>query len=73
VGFSSRKGGLSIYLLAGCESAEAMVLLPRLGNHKIGKACLHVKRLADIELRVLEQLVARSVADTKRRHPAQAR
>ena len=69
VGFSSRKGDLSIYLLAGYESVDAKALLSRLGKHKIGKACLYVKRLADIELPVLEQLVAYSVAETKRRYP----
>jgi hypothetical protein len=56
-----------VYLLAGYEGAEA--LLAQLGKHKIGKACLYIKRLADVQLPILEQLVARSVAEIKRRYP----
>jgi hypothetical protein len=67
VGFSPRKGDLSIYLLGGFEGREE--LLAALGRHRIGKACLYVRRLADVDLAVLERLVALSVADTRRRHP----
>jgi hypothetical protein len=67
VGFSSRKGDISVYLLAGYEGAEA--LLAQLGKHKIGKACLYIKRLADVQLPILDQLVVRSVAEIKRRYP----
>jgi Domain of unknown function (DU1801) len=69
VGFSSRKGDLSIYLVAGYESAKAKELLSQLGKHKIGKACLYVKRLSDVDLSILEQLVAGAAAETKRRYP----
>ena len=44
-------------------------LLAILGPHRTGKVCLYIKRLADIDLKVLETLVARSIADTKRRYP----
>lgn len=69
IGFSSRKGDISLYLIAGYEAAETKALLARLGRHKIGKACLYIKRLSDVQLPVLEQLVARSVAETRRRYP----
>ena len=69
VGFSSRKGDISIYLMPGYESAEARALLAELGRHKIGKACLYVRRLSDIQLPVLEQLVARSVSEIRRLYP----
>ena len=69
VGFSSRKGDLSIYLLGGYETKEAKALLAQLGKHKTGKACLYVKRLADIDPAVLEKLIARSVAYVKQRYP----
>jgi len=69
VGFSSRKGDISIYLMPGYESAEARALLAGLGRHKIGKACLYVRRLSDIQLPVLEQLVARSVSEIRRLYP----
>lgn len=47
-------------------------LLARLGRHKMGRACLYVRRLSDIDPKVLEQLVVGSVIETKRRYgPAQ--
>ncbi len=69
VGFSSRKSGLSIYLLAGYEDAEAQSLLAQLGKHKTGGSCLYLKRLSDVQLPVLEQLVTRSVTAIRRRYP----
>jgi len=67
-GFAARKGDISVYLVAGFDAHQA--LLARLGKHKIGKACLYIKRLADVDLQVLEALVAGSVAETRRRYPA---
>lgn len=65
-GFASRKGDISVYLLAGFPGRD--VLLARLGRHKMAKACLYVRRLSDIDLQVLEQLVVGSVAEVKRRY-----
>ena len=45
------------------------VLLAKLGEHKIGKVCVYIRRLANVDLKVLEKLVARSVAETKSRYP----
>ncbi len=56
VGFSSRKGDISLYGVA--RAAGAAGLLARLGKHKLGKGCLYVSRLADIDMGVLEKLVA---------------
>ncbi len=72
VGFSSRKGAISIYLVPGYEEKETKALLTRLGKHKIGKACLYLQRLADVDVPILEQLIARSVAATRRRYPQTA-
>lgn len=69
VGFSSGKAQVSVYLTKGYEAAETKALLLQLGSHKIGKACLYIKRLSDVQLPVLEQLIAGSVADTKQRYP----
>jgi len=55
VGFSSRKGDISLYGLIGTDGAEP--LLAKLGKHKLGKRCLYVQRLADIDTQVLEQLI----------------
>jgi hypothetical protein len=63
VGFASRKAAITVYLGTSLEgSAE---LLSRLGKHKIGKGCIYIKRLADVDLGVLEELVADSYAGIK--------
>ena len=67
-GFAVRGKELVVYLLA--ESQEQQALLAQLGKYKMGKACLYFKRLADLDLKVLEALVSESVAETKRRHGA---
>ena len=67
-GFSSRKNDISIYLVVSGERQEQ--LLTQLGKHKMGKACLSVRRLADVQLPVLRQLIADSVDATRLRYPA---
>ena len=65
VGFSPRKSEFSIYLMGIYfpDSVEtARLLLDRLGKHRMGKACLYVKRLSDVDEAVLGQLVELSVA-----------
>ena len=69
VGFASRKTELTLYLAPGYEDAGTKALLAALGKHKAGKGCLHVKRLADVDMTALEALVAKSVTETRRRHP----
>jgi len=66
-GFSARKGDFSVYLVA--EGPSQQELLSRLGNHKMGKACLSIKRLAEVDLKVLEKLVSESYAEVQRRYP----
>ncbi len=66
-GFSSRKGDISVYLSAGGAEQEALLAL--LGRHKMGKACLYIRSLADVDLAILERLVAGSVAEIKRLYP----
>ena len=68
VGYSSRKGDISVYLLGGYEDPEMKALLAKLGKHKTGKACLYIRRMSDIDPAVLEQMVARSYALTKERY-----
>jgi hypothetical protein len=60
-GFSPRKAALVFYLSGGGE-AEAEALFAELGKHSRGKGCLYVKKLADVDLAVLEQLVTLSWA-----------
>lgn len=63
-GFSPRKQDLTLYLMAGVERFPQ--LLRRLGKHRLGRSCLYLKRLADVDLDVLEQLIAASVAHTRK-------
>lgn len=65
-GFSPRKRDISVYLMA--DSPEQPQLLARLGRHKMGKSCLYLRRLSEIDADVLEQLIAGSVAEVKRRY-----
>jgi hypothetical protein len=58
---------LVVYIAAGIDGRD--VLLARLGKHKTGKVCVYIRRLSNVDLKVLESLVARSVAETKRRYP----
>jgi hypothetical protein len=66
IGFASRKGDISVYLMA--DFCERDALLAKLGKHKMGKGCLYLRRLADVDAEVLEQLVAGAIAETQRRH-----
>jgi hypothetical protein len=65
-GFSSRKGDISIYLLAEFPGDQA--LFARLGRHTRGKGCLYIRTLAEVDCKVLEKLVAASADERKRRY-----
>lgn len=67
IGFSPRKAELVFYLLSGDDDEAA--LLGRLGKHRVGKGCLYVKRLADIDRNVLETMITRRVAIMDARYP----
>ena len=60
VGFASRKAALTVYL--GLELDSLAKELKELGKHKTGKGCIYIKRLADVDPGVLEQLVADAYA-----------
>jgi hypothetical protein len=66
-GFAVRGRELVVYTAPGFEGRD--VLLAKLGKHRTGKVCVYIRRLADVDLKVLETLVAKSIADTKRRYP----
>jgi hypothetical protein len=59
VGFSPRKENLSIYIMSGFSGSQE--LMDRLGKHKTGRSCLYIRRLADVEEKVLRKLIDRSV------------
>ena len=66
-GFAVRGRELVVYIAPGFEGRDA--LLAKLGKHKTGKVCVYIRRLANVDLKVLETLVGRSVAEMKRRYP----
>jgi hypothetical protein len=59
VAFSPRKQNLTLYIVSGFDQYQP--LLARLGKHKTGKACLYIKRLADVDLSTLHELIKLSV------------
>lgn len=67
IGFSPRKSELVFYVMSGFEGRED--LLARLGKHRSAVSCLYVKRLDDVDAKVLRELAARSVEEMRRRHP----
>jgi len=62
-GFAPRKTALTVYITAGVERFPK--LLAKLGKHKAGKGCLYIKKLDDVNLSVLEDLLSKSVEWTK--------
>jgi len=66
-GFSPRKQDLTLYIMSGFEGYEQ--LLGKLGKHKTGKSCLYIKKLEDIDLGVLRELVSRSVGHMEQTNP----
>jgi len=58
-GFSPRKNDLTVYIMPGFDSYAE--LMQKLGKYKIGKSCLYLKRLADVDKQVLKQLIDSSV------------
>lgn len=71
VGFSPRKARHSLYLMCGSPADEAAFapLLGRLGKHSRGRGCLYVNKLADIDLGVLEEMIALGWQTSFERYP----
>jgi hypothetical protein len=67
VGFSPRKAATVLYGVKRSNDSEA--LLAKLGNHTTGKGCLYIKKLADVDQKVLKALVVEAVAAMRARHP----
>ena len=57
--FSPRKQNITLYIMAGFGRYET--LLNKLGKHSTGKGCLYIKRLSDVDKKVLKELVVESV------------
>lgn len=68
-GFAPRKANLVIYIMPGYTDFSA--ILARLGKHKIGKSCLYINKLNDIDLGVLKELIAAGIEDLGRHWPVE--
>lgn len=60
-GFAPRKDAITLYFCYYLENQAD--LLAKLGKHKVGKGCLYIKRLSDVDEGVLRQLIAAAVAE----------
>jgi hypothetical protein len=66
-GFSPRKANLAIYIMPGYQNYGAM--LDRLGKHKLGKSCLYLNKLADVDEGVLRELIRTGLDDLAKKYP----
>ena len=65
-GFSPRKQNMTVYMMGGFENQD--VLLAKIGKVKSSVGCLYVKKLADIDLEVLKEMITLSVETVKKRY-----
>ena len=69
-GFSPRKDSLVVYTATEFENRE--VLLSQLGKHKSSKSCVYVKKLSDIDLKILETMIVNSMTYTMKLYPSKS-
>lgn len=70
VGFSPRKAAISLYVYSGMPEHE--YLLKDLGKYKMGKACIYVNKLSDINIEVLKKLMKETIDFLQERYGKQA-
>ena len=66
IGFSPRKAALTLYILMGFEGYDE--LMAKLGKYKTSKACLYIKKLEDVDVKVLKELITLSVKYMKAKY-----
>ncbi len=66
VGFSPRKTALTLYIMSGFSAYEN--LMEKLGKYKTGKSCLYIKKLEDIDIKILKKLIRESVKYIKQKY-----
>jgi len=73
-GFATRKAKHSLHLMGGyvdeVAAAERAQLLSELGKHSEGASCLYINKLADVDMAVLEEVIAKDWATMNRVYPA---
>ncbi len=71
LGFASRAQNISIYIMPGYQDFSEQ--LSRLGKHKIGKACLYIKRLSDVDEEVLREIMTEGVRQMDEKYPRETK
>ena len=66
IGFSPRKPATVLYGATGVDGADK--LLTKLGKHTLGKGCLYIKNLADVDAAMLKKLLTKAVAAKRAKH-----
>lgn len=66
IGFSPRKAAITLYIMPGFDEFDS--LMQKIGKFKTGKSCLYIKSLEDIDLKVLEQLMKKSLAWMRKKY-----
>lgn len=69
-GFAMRKSGPVLYVISGYEKMGE--LLAQIGPHKLGKSCLYIKRLSDVDLAIVSELISKGLDDLKTRYTVQS-
>lgn len=64
IGFSPRKQNITLYIVPGFERYQG--LMKKLGKHSTGKSCLYIKRLGDVDVEVLKELITESLQVMKK-------
>jgi hypothetical protein len=67
VGFSPRKNALSLYIMSGFSNYSE--LMEKLGKYKTGKSCLYIKKLEDVDIKILKKLIRESTKYIKKTYP----
>lgn len=71
LGFSPRKAQFSLYVYSKTEKSDE--LLKDLGKFKMGKACIYFKKLADLDLSIVEQLCIETISYLEEHHECSCR
>ncbi|MEL7185376.1 MAG: DUF1801 domain-containing protein [Pseudomonadota bacterium] len=65
-GFSPRKQALTVYIIPGFSHFDAE--MKKLGKYKTGRSCLYIKRLSDVDEKVLERLITKSIKHMRKKY-----
>jgi len=69
IAFSPRKQNIVVYIMPGFNNFE--ILLTKLGKHKLGKSCLYINKLSDINIEILEKIADLSIELMKQKYPCE--